>query len=131
MRGELAGAIAAVAAQQERAVRAEARVDDELIGLRRLIAEPTDLAVLRAKHDDLTLARQRASHEAQMVDRLESVADERRAELVQASQDHQALVRLRRSAHTRHVADVARVEAGALDELALRRARRRADGRVA
>lgn len=131
MRQELAGAIAAVAAQQTRAVEASERVEHELAGLRRLIGETTTLADLRAKHDDLALARGRAQHEAHVVDQLAAVADERRAELVRASQDREALAKLRRSAHDRHTADVARVEANALDELALRRTRRGLGGRAA
>lgn len=131
MRQELAGAIAAVAAQQERAVEAEGRVEQELAVLRSAIGEPTTLAELRAKHDDLALARGRAAHEAQVVEQLAAVADERRAELVRASQDREALAKLRRSAHERHTAETARAEANALDELALRRGRRGLGGRAA
>ncbi|MEQ9336539.1 MAG: flagellar FliJ family protein [Miltoncostaeaceae bacterium] len=131
VRQELAGAIAAVAAQQEKAIEAEGRVEQELAVLRCAIGRTTTLAELRAKHDDLALARGRARHEAQVVDQLEAVADERRAELVRASQDREALSKLRTSAHERHTAEMARVEANALDDLALRRTRRGMGGRAA
>lgn len=124
VRQELASAIAAVAAQQERAVAAQRRVEDELAGFRELASEPMDLADLRAKHQDLLLARGRAAHEVSVVGQLEGVADDRRADLVRARQDHEALVRLRRNAEVRHRAEWARAEANALDELALRRAGR-------
>jgi flagellar export protein FliJ len=121
VRQELASAIAAVAAQQERSIAAQARADDELGHLRALMARSLPLAQLRAKHDDLALARLRARHEAGVVEQLETLADERRAELVRASQDREALVRLRKGAHERHRVELARVEADTLDELALRR----------
>lgn len=124
VRQEFAQAIAAVAAQQTRAVDAAARVERELGGLRELIARPVSLAELRARHADLTHARGRAAHEQAVIRQLECVADERRAELVTASQDREALVQLRRAAHDRHRAEMARVEANTLDELALRRSRR-------
>lgn len=125
VRQELAQAIAAVAAQQERAVAAEGRAQREVRDLRALIGGCVRLADLRAKHGDLSVARGRAAHEAAMTTQLEAVADERRAELVRASQDREALVRLRRQAEDRHRAEMARVEANTLDELALRRVARR------
>ena len=125
MRQELAQAIAAVAAQQARAVAAESRAQREVQDLRNLIGGHVQLADLRAKHGDLTVARGRAAHEAAVTAQLEAVADERRAELVRASQDREALVRLRRQAQDRHRAEMARVEANTLDELALRRVGRR------
>ncbi len=128
VRQEFARAIAAVAEQQTRAVDAAARADRELDGLREMIAGPVSLADLRAKHADLTHARGRAAHERAVIAQLETVADDRRAELVTASQDREALVQLRRAAHDRHRAEMARVEANTLDELALRRVRRVATG---
>jgi flagellar export protein FliJ len=124
VRQELASAIAAVAAQQERALQAQRRVEDELAGFRELVSEPIGLADLRAKHQDLLVARGRAAHETSVVGQLEVVADDRRTDLVRASQDREALVRLRRNAEARHRAEWARVEANTLDELALRRAPR-------
>lgn len=128
MRQEFARAIAAVADQQARAVDAADRAERELAGLRELIAGPVSLADLRAKHTDLMLARRRAAHEQAMTAQLEAVAEERRAELVTAARDREALVQLRRAAHDRHRAEQARVEANTLDELALRRLRRSATG---
>jgi flagellar export protein FliJ len=130
VRQELASAIAAVAAQQERAVAAQRRVEDEIAGFRALASDTIELADLRAKHQDLLVARGRAAHERSVVGQLEVVADDRRADLVRASQDREALVRLRRTAEERHRAERARVEANALDELALRHAGR-GPGRVA
>ncbi|HMM49435.1 MAG TPA: flagellar export protein FliJ [Miltoncostaeaceae bacterium] len=124
VRQELAAAIAAVAAQQERAVAARRRVEDETTGFRELASGTSTLADLRAKHHDLAIARARAAHETTVVAQLEAVADERRADLLRASQDREALARLRRTAEDRHRAEELRVEANALDELALRRAGR-------
>ena len=121
VRQELASAISAVAAQQERAVAARSQVDDDLADLRALMVEAIPLMELRAKHDDLLLARGRAAHEESVVSQLEAVAQERHADLVRASPDREALVRLRRGAQERHLAEAARVEANTLDELALRR----------
>ncbi|MFP5450738.1 MAG: flagellar export protein FliJ [Thermoleophilia bacterium] len=124
VRQELASAIAAVVAQQERAVEAKRRAEDETAGFRALVSGPIALRDLRAKHQDLLLARGRAAHEASVVGQLEGVADDRRADLVRASQDREALSRLHRNAEERHRAEWARVEANTLDELALRRAGR-------
>lgn len=128
VRQELAQAIAAAADQQARAVDAATRVERELDDLRRIMSGPVSLAELRGRHADLAHARGRAAHERAVVAQLEAVADERRADLVSASQDREALVKLRRSAHDRHRAEMARVEAVMLDELALRRVRRVAIG---
>lgn len=124
VRQELASAISAAVSQQERAVAARELVGDRLGDLRALMARPLPLADLRARHEDLILARMRAAHEEGVAGQLDVVADERRAELLRASQDREALVRLRRTAEDRHAAEAARAEAEQLDELALRRARR-------
>jgi flagellar export protein FliJ len=126
MRQELASAIAAVAAQQERAVAARDRAAREQAAFRELASRPSELAELRARHHDLLIARGRVAHEAAVVEQLQAVADDRRADLVRASQDREALTRLRRTAMERHRAESARAEANALDELALRLAGRRA-----
>ena len=128
MRQELAQAMAAVAAQQERAVEAQRLVDCGLAGLRRLMEAPTELAALRAGHDELALARARAAHERATVQRLEEVADERRADLVRASQEREAISQLRERALERHQVEGRRREGIAMDELAMRRASRRRSG---
>ncbi|WP_217915186.1 flagellar export protein FliJ [Miltoncostaea marina] len=123
VRQELAQAMAAVAAQQERAVAAEDAVRRGLDGLRRMMGEPIGLDRLRAAHEDLAILRARAAHERSGVARLEAVADDRRADMVRASQDREALVQLRRRAEQRHGAELARRDAVLMDELAARRAR--------
>lgn len=127
-RQELALAIAAVAAQQERAVMAERAVEDALEGLRLMMGDTKELSELRGAHDDLALLRARAAHERATVAGLEVVADERRADLVRASQDREALTQLRATALERHRVEDLRLEAIELDELASRRAARRPGG---
>ena len=129
VRLELAQAMAAVAAQQEKAVAAQAQLDSGLAHLRALMETPTELAALRAAHADLAVLRARAAYEEATVERLGEVADERRADLVRASQDKEAIGRLRERALERHRAEGLRQDAIAMDELALRRAAR--DGRGA
>ena len=124
VRQELAQAMAAVAAQQERAVAAQALLDGGLAHMRALMGTPTELAALRAAHADLAILRARAAHEAATVDRLGEVADERRAELVRASQDKEAIGQLKARAIERHRAEGLRQDAIEMDELALRRADR-------
>ena len=131
MRQELAQAMSAVAAQQERAVAAEARVEAALAGLRHLTGSPSELAALRTAHADLAILRARAAHEQATVASLGQVADERRAELVRASQDREAIDQLRSSAPERHAAEGARHEAVEMDELAMRRAARSRPGMAA
>lgn len=131
MRQELAQAMAAVASQQERAVAAERAVDDGVARLREAMTGSMTLHELRSRHDDLSIARQRAAHERTGVHHLEGVADERRADLVRASQDREALSQLRRTAQRRHHAEGLRRETIALDELAMRRAGRRRAGAAA
>lgn len=123
-RQELAQAMAAVAAQQERAVVADAAVRAGLEGLRRLMEGPAVLDALRAGHEELAFARQRAAHERAMVGRLEAVADERRADLVRTSQDREALTQLRGRARERHRLEEIRIEGVAMDELSMRRVAR-------
>jgi flagellar export protein FliJ len=131
VRQELAQAMAAVAAQQERAVAAQALLDGGLAHLRSLMETPTELAALRAAHADLAILRARAAHEAATVDRLGEVADERRAELVRASQDKEAIGQLKERARERHRAEELRQDAIEMDELALRRAARAQRGAAA
>jgi flagellar export protein FliJ len=123
-RRELAQAMTAVAAQQERAVAADAAVRAGLEGLRRLMEGPAVLDALRAGHEGLAVARRRAAHERAMVGRLEAVADERRADLVRAGQDREALTQLRGRALERHRLEEIRIEGVAMDELAMRRVAR-------
>lgn len=128
VRRELGAALEAAAAQRDRAAAARAAAGDRLADLRRLMAGPLPLADLRARHQDLLLARGRAAHEHAVAGQLDAVAAERRADLVRAGQDREALARLRRSALGRHEAERARAEADTLDEIALARARRGARG---
>jgi len=131
MRQELAQAMAAVAVQQERAVAAEAQVDAGLAGLRELMGSPSELAALRSAHADLAILRARAVHEQATVAGLGQVADERRADLVRASQDREAIDQLRARALERHAVEGARQEAIVMDELAMRRASRPRPGMAA
>ena len=131
VRQELAQAMAAVAAQQERAVAAQALLDGGLAHMRALMGTPTELAALRAAHADLAILRARAAHEAATVDRLGEVADERRAELVRASQDKEAIGQLKARALERHRTEELRQDAIEMDELALRRAARTRRGAAA
>lgn len=122
---ELAQAMAAVAAQQEKAVAAERAVEAALVALRALMDEPVELDRLRAGHEGLALLRARAVHERAGMEALAVVADERRADLVRSSQEREALTQLRATAVERHRVEELRVEGIALDELAMRRATRR------
>jgi flagellar FliJ protein len=131
VRQELAQAMAAVAAQQEKAVAAQAQVNAGLAHLRALMGTPTELAALRAAHADLAVLRARAAYEEATVDRLGEVADQRRAEVVRASQDKEAIGQLREKALERHRAEGLRQDAIAMDELALRRAARSGRGAAA
>lgn len=123
-RQELARAMSAAAAQQERAVAAEAAVERALGALRCLMERPVSLDALRAGHEELAFARQRAAHERSVAGSLEAVADERRADLVRASQDREALAQLRSKAQERHRLEELRLEGAAMDELAVRRVAR-------
>jgi flagellar export protein FliJ len=131
VRQELVQAMAAVAAQQEKAVAAQAQLDSGLAQLRALMGTPTELSALRAAHADLAVLRARAAYEEATVDRLAEVADERRADLVRASQDREAIGQLRARALERHRAEELRRDAIAMDELALRRAARARGGAAA
>jgi len=131
VRQELAQAMAAVAAQQERSVAAQAQLDAGLAQMRALMATPTELSALRAAHADLAVLRARAAYEEATVERLGEVADERRADLVRASQDKEAIGRLKARALERHHAEELRLDAMAMDELALRRAARDRGGAAA
>lgn len=125
MRQELAQAMSTVAAQQERAVAAEQAVERALVALRGLMESAVELNALRAAHEDLALSRSRAGHERAGVESLAVVADERRADLVRASQEREALTQLRATALQRHRTEGLRQEGIELDELAMRRVARR------
>jgi flagellar export protein FliJ len=131
VRQELAQAMAAVAAQQQKAVAARARLDAGVAQLRALMGTPTELSALRAAHAGLAVLRARAAYEEATVERLGEVADERRADLVRASQDREAIGQLRARALERHRAEELRLDAIAMDELALRRAARARGGAAA
>lgn len=131
VRQELAQAMAAVAAQQEKAVAARLQLEAGLGHLRSLMETPTELGALRSAHADLAILRARAAYEEATVDQLGAVADERRAELVRASQDKEAIGQLRAKALERHRAEDLRRDAIAMDELALRRAARARRGGTA
>lgn len=121
-RQELAQAIAAVAAQQERAVEAERAVDAQVGELRAAMRDggPVPLHELRKQHEGLDRARRIAAHEAAGVEALESVAVERRAAAISASQAVEALEKLRERHKVRHFSEIERVDAALMDELALR-----------
>ncbi len=125
MKQELAQAMAAVAAQQERATAAERAVERALASLREMMDGAAELGALRSGHEGLALLRARAAHERATVEGLAAVAGERRAELVRASQDREALTQLRASALERHRVEGLRQEGAELDELATRRVARR------
>ncbi|MEW6583586.1 MAG: flagellar FliJ family protein [Actinomycetota bacterium] len=117
---ELAAAIAAVAAQQEAAVEAQRAADTEIAELRALQTGPVTLHELRAKHEAVDRARRIAHHEAEGVTALETVAVERRGQLIQASQAVQALAKLKERHRGTHLAAIDRRDAAEIDELALR-----------
>jgi flagellar FliJ protein len=125
MRGELAQAMAAVAVQQERAVAAEEAVQRGIVALRSLMEASVELNALRAAHEGLSVLRAKAGHERDTVESLVAIADERRADLVRASQEREALTQLRATAQERHRVEGLRLEGIELDELAMRRAARR------
>lgn len=118
---ELAQAIAAVAAQQELAVAADRAVDAQLNELRAMQSGgPLPLHELRLQHEALERARRIAAHEAAGVQALETVAVERRGEVIAASQAVEALEKLRERHKVRHTTEVDRRDAAQMDELALR-----------
>jgi flagellar protein FliJ len=123
-RQELAHAMMAVAKQQERVVAADADMERELAALRDLIGGAVELDTLRSAHDALALARSRARHERSTLSGLGQVADERRADLVRASQQREALTQLRLRALERRRLAERHDEAIQMDELAMRRTAR-------
>lgn len=125
VQGEYAQAIHAVAAQQERAVAAEAALLAATEALRTASEGPAQLIELRALNDEIDRQRRVLAHERHMVGRMEEIAEERRLELVQASRDREALDTLRRRAEAAFTAEENRREQIVLDELATRRAARR------
>ncbi len=131
VRQELAQAMAAVAAQQEKAVAANAQLQAGLAHLRALMGTPTELSALRAAHSGLAVLRARAAYEEATVEQLGEVADDRRADLVRASQDKEAIGQLKERALERHRAEELRRDAVAMDELALRRSARARRGAAA
>lgn len=123
--------MAAVADQQIRAVRADRAVLAGLAALRGRGRGSIDLDALRAGHEELAVARRRAAHERSIVRHLEMVADERRAALVSAGQDREAIAPLRVRAPARRRGEGRRLEGVATDDLAVRRVRRRRFGAAA
>jgi flagellar FliJ protein len=123
-RQELAHAAAATAAQQQRVLAADADMERDLAALRDMMGGAVELDALRAAHDALALTRSRARHERTTLAGLEAVADERRQDLVRASQEREALTQLRRRAHERHRVAERHDEAITMDELAMRRTAR-------
>lgn len=123
-RQELAHAMMAVATQQERVVAADSDMERELGALRDLMGAAVELDALRSAHDALALARSRARHERTTLSALGQVADERRADLVRASQQREALTQLRLRALERHRIAERHDEAIEMDELAMRRTAR-------
>lgn len=123
-RQELAHAVAAVAAQQERVVAADRDMERDLEALRGMMGTTVELDALRAAHDALALTRSRARHERTSLSALDVVADERRQDLVRASQQRQALTQLRVQALERHRVAERHDEAITMDELAMRRTAR-------
>ena len=123
-RQELAHAVGAVATQQERVVAADADMERALMALRDLMGGAVELDALRAAHDALALTRSRARHERTTLSGLEAVADERRQDLIRASQQREALTQLRLRALERHRVAERHDEAITMDELAMRRTAR-------
>lgn len=123
-RQELAHAMMAVATQQERVVAADSDMERELGALRDLMGAAVELDALRSAHDALALTRSRARHERSTLSALGQVADERRADLVRASQQREALTQLRLRALERHRIAERHDEAIEMDELAMRRTAR-------
>ena len=121
---ELSRAVAALVAQQERAVDAEETVRAELEELRDMMRDGAPLHAIRFKQEELAVARSRAQHEATSVEQLEEVAGDRRRELLGASQDREALDRLRDRQREAHRKELLRIEEAELDEIASGRAAR-------
>lgn len=126
MQGELAQAIRAAADQQARAVAAAQAVEDAVEAMRASAEQPIQLLELRGMSDELARLRRIAAHEAEMVERMEEIAADRRDELLRASRDREALDGLRRRAEEAFRREQLRVEQAEMDELATRRASRAA-----
>ena len=92
------------------------------------MASPSELTALRSAHGDLAVLRARAAHEQATVAGLGQVADERRADLVRASQDREAIDQLRARALERHALEGARQEAIVMDGSPCAAPRARAPG---
>ena len=88
-------------------------------------AAPSTLDALRAGHERSRCRAPARGPRAPDGAALEVVADERRADLVSASQDREAIAQLRVRALERHRVEELRLEGVAMDELAMRRARAR------
>lgn len=104
---------------------AEASVQAELDELRGMMHDGAPLHAIRFKQEELAVARSRAQHEATSVGQLEEVAGDRRRELLGASQDREALDRLRDRQREAHRKEQLRVEEAEFDEIATGRAARR------
>lgn len=125
---ELAQALRAFAAQQERAVAAQHALEAGVAALRERAAGSASLLDLRSGHEEIGRLRRIMEYEREVAVQMEAVALERREDLVRASQERETLVSLRDRAQREHVAEEARKEQGELDELATRRAARERSG---
>jgi flagellar protein FliJ len=122
LKRELGQALVALSSQQERAVRAEQALERSLDHLRDEANVATTVHDLRQRHSEIERLRRVLGVERATARQLEEVAIDRRADLVRASQEREALVTLRRHAHTEHRREESRHDQIAMDELAQRRA---------
>jgi len=123
---ELAQALRAFASQQERAVAAELALEAGVASMRERAGGSASLLDLRSGHEEIGRLRRLMEYERDVARQLEAVALERREALVAASQERETLVSLKDRAKRAHVAEEARRDQGEMDELATRRAARRA-----
>ncbi|MFN8109651.1 MAG: flagellar export protein FliJ [Thermoleophilia bacterium] len=125
---ELSQALRAFGAQQERVVVAEHDLAAGVATMRERAASAISLVDLRAGHDEIGRLRRQLDHERSLADQLEAIALERRDALVLASQERESLATMRDRARQAHAAEAQRVDQLEMDELATRRAARRAAG---
>jgi flagellar FliJ protein len=123
---ELAQALRAFASQQERVVAAELALEAGVAEMRARAGGSASLLDLRSGHEEIGRLRRVMEYEREVAVQLEAVALERREALVAASQERETLVSLKDRAKRAHVAEEARRDQGEMDELATRRAARRA-----
>jgi flagellar FliJ protein len=123
---ELAQALRAFASQQERVVAAECALEAGVAEMRARAGGSASLLDLRSGHEEIGRLRRVMEFEREVAVQMEAVALERREALVAASQERETLVSLKDRAMRAHVAEEARRDQGEMDELATRRAARRA-----